>query len=24
MGNAPLRSVFETALGLPSSIASID
>ncbi|MDX8352865.1 DUF1217 domain-containing protein [Cognatiyoonia sp. IB215182] len=24
MGNAPLRNVFETALGLPSSIASID
>ncbi len=24
MGNAPLRKVFETALGLPSSIASID
>jgi len=24
MGNAPLRSVFQTALGLPSSIASID
>lgn len=24
MGNAPLRKVFETALGLPASIASID
>ncbi|MDX8346424.1 DUF1217 domain-containing protein [Cognatiyoonia sp. IB215446] len=24
MGNAPLRNVFQTALGLPSSIASID
>ncbi len=24
MGNAPLRSVFQTALGLPDSIASID
>jgi hypothetical protein len=24
MGNAPLRKVFETALGLPSSIAGID
>jgi hypothetical protein len=24
MGNAPLREVFQTALGLPSSIASID
>lgn len=24
MGNAPLRKVFETALGLPSSIASVD
>jgi hypothetical protein len=24
MGNSPLRKVFETALGLPSSIASID
>ncbi len=24
MGNAPLRNVFETALGLPGSIASID
>lgn len=24
MGNAPMREVFETALGLPSSIASID
>lgn len=24
MGNAPLRAVFQTALGLPSSIASID
>ncbi|MCK0095784.1 DUF1217 domain-containing protein [Yoonia sp. F2084L] len=24
MGNAPLRSVFQTALGLPSSIASVD
>lgn len=24
MGNAPLRSVFQTALGLPSSISSID
>lgn len=24
MGNAPLRQVFETALGLPASIASID
>jgi hypothetical protein len=24
MGNAPLRSVFQTALGLPDSISSID